>query len=257
MAIARMLAIWSTLLVAGVAFAQEQLTIAAAADLQTVMPEIAGRFEKQTGTRINFSFGSSGNFFTQIQNGAPFDLFFSADIEYPTKLEAAGLAVPGSLYQYATGKIVLWTAKNSRIDLNRGLSVVADPSVKKLAIANPAHAPYGRAAQTALEKAGLWNKVSAKLVLGENISQTAQFVQSGNADAGILALSLVLAPAMKDQGRYYEVPQDLYPPLQQAAIILRGSQHLQLAAGFMEFLKSDDIKSLLKEYGFSTQESLH
>ena len=239
------------------AVAQEQLTIAAAADLQTVMPEIAGRFEKQTGTKINLSFGSSGNFFTQIQNGAPFDIFFSADIEYPTKLEAAGLAVPGSLHQYATGKIVLWTAKTSRIDVNRGLTVVTDPSVKKLAIANPAHAPYGRAAQTALEKAGLWNKVSAKLVLGENISQTAQFVQSGNADAGILALSLVLAPGMRDQGRYYEIPQDLYPPLQQAAIILSHSQHLQLAAGFMEFLKTAEIKSLLKQYGFSTEESSH
>jgi molybdate transport system substrate-binding protein len=239
------------------ALAQEHLNIAAAADLQTVMPEIAGRFEKQAGIKINLSFGSSGNFFTQIQNGAPFDLFFSADTEYPTKLEAAGLAVPASLHQYATGKIVLWTAKTSRIDLNRGLSVVIDPSVKKLAIANPAHAPYGRAAQTALEKAGLWNKVSAKLVLGENISQTAQFVQSGNADAGILALSLVLAPAMRDQGRYYEVPQDLYSPLQQAAIILRGSQHQQLASGFMEFLKTAEIKALLKQYGFSPQESSH
>lgn len=240
------------LVLAAPAFAQQELTVASAADLQSAMQEIATRFEKATGAKIKVSFGSSGNFFSQIENGAPFDLFFSADIDYPRKLEAAGLAVSGSLYQYATGKIVLWVPNSSSLDVNRGLNVVADPAVKKLAIANPAHAPYGRAAHAALRKAGLWDKVSSKLVLGENISQTAQFVQSGNADAGILALSLVLAPNMRDQGHYFEIPQDLYPPLQQAAIILSHSQHKELAVRFMEFLKTDEIKSLLKQYGFST-----
>jgi molybdate transport system substrate-binding protein len=232
--------------------AQQEVTVAAAADLQSVMDEIATRFVRSTSVDVKVSFGSSGNFFSQIENGAPFDLFFSADIDYPKKLEAAGLATPDSLYQYATGKIVLWVPKTSTLDISRGLSVVADPSVKKLAIANPAHAPYGRAAQAALREAGLWDKVSSKLVFGENISQTAQFVQSGNADAGILALSLVLAPGMKNQGRCFAIPQDLYPPLQQAGVILSHSQHKELAARFMDFLKTDEIKSLLKQYGFST-----
>lgn len=232
--------------------AQKELTVAAAADLQPVMKEIAWRFEKNCGCEVKVTFGSSGNFFAQIQNQAPFDLFFSADLDYPKKLEAAGLAEPGSLYRYATGKIVLWVPKNSSIDVSRGLNVVADPAVKKVAMANPAHAPYGRAAQAALRKAGLWDKASSKLVLGENISQTAQFVQSGNADAGILALSLVLSPGMKDQGRYFEIPQELYPPLQQGAIILSHSKHRELAIRFMQFLKTGETKSLLSQYGFAT-----
>ena len=240
------------LVTAASAFAQQELTVAAAADLQSVMQEIASRFEKTAGAHVKLSFGSSGNFFAQIQNGAPFDLFFSADVDYPKKLDAAGLAAPGSLYQYARGRIVLWVPKNSPVDVSKGLSAVADPAVRKLAIADPTHAPYGRAAQAALQKSGLWNDVSVKLVLGQNISQTAQFVQSGNADAGILALSLVLSPAMKDQGKYFEIQQELYPPLQQAAIILSRSQHKELAERFMQFLKSDQIRALLKQYGFST-----
>ena len=248
----RILTVLAALLVAVAAFAQEQLTIAAAADLQTVMPEIAARFEKETGSKVKLAFGSSGNFFAQIQNGAPFDLFFSADIDYPRKLESAGMAVPGSLYRYATGRIVLWAAKNAAIDVNQGLSAVADPSVKKLAIADPTHAPYGRAAEAGLRKSDLWEKVSSKLVMGENISQTAQFVESGSADAGILALSLVLAPAMKDRGKYFVIPQELYPPLQQAGVILSHSEHRELATRFMEFLKTSEIRALLKQYGFST-----
>lgn len=241
------------LLIAMQALAQDQLAIAAAADLQFVMPEIADRFEKDTGTTVKLSFGSSGNFFAQIQNGAPLDLFFSADIDYPKKLSSAGLVASGSLYQYATGKIVLWTAKDSTVDVTRGLSVVADPAISKLAIADPTHAPYGRAAEAALRKAGLWNRVSTKLVFGESISQTAQFVQSGSADAGILALSLALAPAMKGQGKYLVIPQELYPPLQQAVIILSHSQHKELAGRFMDFLKTDSIRLLLRQYGFSTE----
>ena len=239
------------LLMAVTAMGQEQLTIAAAADLQPVMQEIAARFEKTTGKHVILSFGSSGNFFTQIQNGAPFDLFFSADIEYPRKLEAAGLTAPGSLYRYATGKIAVWTRKASNIDLDQGLKVVGDSAVTKLAIANPAHAPYGRAAEAALRKSGLWEKVEKKLVLGENISQTAQFVESGNAEVGIIALSLALSPAMNNQGKYFIIPQELYPQLQQAGVILKSSRHLEIANRFMNFLKGAEAKALLKEYGFS------
>lgn len=233
---------------------QEELTIAAAADLQPVMKEIAARFEKQTGSRVKLVFGSSGNFFAQLQNGAPFDLFLSADVEYPEKLEAAGLTEPGSLYEYAIGRIVLWVPSNSHIDVNKGLRAVTDPSMRRLAVANPAHAPYGRAAETALENAGLWQQVSSKLVLGENISQTAQFAYSGNADAAILALSLVLAPAMKDKGKYFVIPQEMYPALRQAAVIIKTSAHKSLASRFIEFLKMPETRSLLTQYGFQEPE---
>jgi molybdate transport system substrate-binding protein len=236
-------------------FAQENLTVAAAADLQPVMTDIAARFEQQSGARVKLSFGSSGNFFAQIENGAPYDVFFSADVDYPTKLQAAGLTEPGSLYRYATGKIALWASGGSTVDVSKGLSVLGTDAVQKIAIANPAHAPYGRAAEAALKSAGLWDSVSSKLVLGENIAQTAQFVQSGNADVGIVALSLVLAPGMKSKGKYFVVPQNLYPPLQQAAVILKNSQHKNLARTFLQFVKSSEISSLLRRYGFSPGET--
>lgn len=235
-------------------FTREELSIASAADLQSVMNEIATRFQKQSGSSVRVTFGSSGNFFAQIQNGAPFDLFFSADVEYPKKLQVAGLVEEGSLYQYATGAIVLWALKRSEVELSKGLNVIEDAKVKRLAIANPAHAPYGRAAEAALKNAGLWQSASSKLVLGENISQAAQFVQSGNADAGILALSLALTPAMKERGNYFEIPRQLYPPLQQGVVILSHSAHKQLAAQFIAFLKSAEVKSLLKQHGFVTPE---
>jgi molybdate transport system substrate-binding protein len=237
-------------------FGQPEISVAAASDLQPALTEIAVRFEKQSGGNVKLSFGSSGNFFAQIQNGAPYDLFFSADVDYPKKLESGGLAEPGSLYQYAIGRIVLWVPNASIIEVTKGLNVLADPAVKRLAIANPAHAPYGRAAEAALKKAGLWERVAPKVVLGENISQTAQFVQSGNADAAILALSLVLSPGMKNQGRYFDIPQELYPPLCQAAVILRSSQHQEAARRFIEFMKTSEIKTLLKQYGFALEETI-
>ncbi|MFL6440053.1 MAG: molybdate ABC transporter substrate-binding protein [Terriglobales bacterium] len=232
-------------------FAEQEITVAAAADLQPMMQELATRFESQTHSKVKLSFGSSGNFFAQVQNGAPYDLFFSADVSYPQKLQDAGLAQPGSLYEYARGKIVLWAPQGSVIDVNKGLSVAADPAVKRLAIANPAHAPYGRAAQAALTKVGLWEKVARKLVMGENIAQTAEFVQSGNADAGILALSLALSPSMRNEGRYFEIPQQLYPPLRQSVVILKRSQHKEDAEKFLEFMKTPATKSLLLQYGFA------
>ena len=215
------------------------------------MNEMAAHFERQGSSSVKVAYGSSGNFFVQIQHGAPFDLFFSADVSYPQKLQDAGLTQPGSLYEYATGKIVFWVPKTSVIDVSKGLSVVADPAVKRLAIANPAHAPYGRAAQAALRKAGLWEKVAPKVVMGENIAQTAEFVQSGNADVGILALSLALSPSMRNEGRYFEIPQQLYPPLRQAVVILKRSQHKEDAEKFLEFMKTPATKSLLLQYGFA------
>jgi molybdate transport system substrate-binding protein len=231
--------------------AAQEITLAAAADLQFAFQDVTERFQKDTGKHVKLIFGSSGNFFTQIQNGAPFDLFFSADIDYPRQLEAAGLAEPGTLYEYATGKIVLWVPNESKLDLSRGLKVLLDPGIKKIAIANPQHAPYGRAAVAAMQHEGIYDKVAAKFVLGENISQTASFVASGSAGIGIIALSLALAPAMKEKGRYVEIPDSEYPPIRQAAVILKSSKQKETARQFLDYLKTPVILDLLKTYGFS------
>jgi molybdate transport system substrate-binding protein len=228
-----------------------QVTVAAAADLQFAFQDVAARFQKETGKNVELIFGSSGNFYTQIQNGAPFDAFFSADIDYPKKLEAAGLTEPGTLYQYATGKIVLWVSNDSKLDLGQGLKVLLDPTIRKIAIANPEHAPYGRAAVAAMRHDNVYDKVAGKFVLGENISQTATFVASGSAEIGVLALSLALAPAMKQKGRYAEISADEYPPLDQAAVILKSSRQKEIARQFIDFLKTPPILELLRSYGFS------
>lgn len=231
--------------------AGQEITVAAAADLQFAFQDVAARFQKDTGKTVKLIFGSSGNFFAQIQNGAPFDLFFSADIDYPTKLEAAGLAEPGTLYPYAAGKIVLWASNESKLDLSRGMTILLDPGIRKIAIANPEHAPYGRAAVAAMKRENIYDEVSGKFVLGENISQTASFATSGSADIGIVALSLALAPAMKEKGRYAEIPSETYPPIEQAAVILRSSRQKDTARQFIDFLKTPPLLDLLRNYGFS------
>ena len=228
----------------------QEISIAAASDLQFVFKEVAGRFEKQSGASVKLSFGSSGNFFSQIQNGAPFDLFFSADIEYPQKLESGGFTEPGTLYQYARGKIVLWVPNESEIDVGQGLKALLSSRIKKVAIANPAHAPYGRAAVAAMKSAGVYEGVSQKLVFGENISQAANFVASGNAGAGIIALSLALSPNMKLKGRYFLIPLDSYPPLDQAGVALKSSSNKKVAGCFLEFLQTPEIVELMEQYGF-------
>jgi molybdate transport system substrate-binding protein len=168
--------VWISVLLSAVARPQgKEIRVAAAADLKFAMTEMAAEFEKQTGTSVLVTYGSSGNFFSQIQNGAPFDLFFSADIDYPRKLELAGCADPGTLYEYAMGRLVIWTPVDSKLDAAKlGWTILLDASVQKIAIANPEHAPYGRAAVAALGKAGIYESVKAKLVYGENISQAAQ-----------------------------------------------------------------------------------
>ncbi len=228
----------------------EEITVAAAADLQFALKDISNRFEQQTGNKVNLIFGSSGNFFSQIQNGAPFDVFFSADLDYPKKLEVAGHAEPNTLYQYATGKVVLWVRNDSKLDLSKGLAVLLDPSVNKVSIANPAHAPYGRAAMAALDHEKLSEKLKDKFVLGENVSQAAQFIESGSAEAGIVALSLAVAPAMKEKGRYVEIPTSFYPPLQQGCVVLASSKKKPTALVFVEFLKKPEIIEFLKHSGF-------
>ncbi|HEX9110164.1 MAG TPA: molybdate ABC transporter substrate-binding protein [Terriglobales bacterium] len=232
-------------------FAQE-ITVAAAADMNAVLPELAARYTKQTGHVVKLSFGSSGNLTNQIRNGAPFDLFFSADEEYPKQLVANGLAVQDSLYRYAVGRLVLWIPSESALDLQKlGMQALLDPSVKKIAIANPQHAPYGRAAEAALRHFGIYDQVAAKLVLGENVAQAAQFVESGNAQAGLIALSHALAPAMKDKGRYWTVPLESYPTLNQAAVVLSRSKRPDAAQEFLKFVRSSENVSLLNNFGFS------
>jgi molybdate transport system substrate-binding protein len=236
----------------GLANAQT-LTIAAASDLQSVLPTIALDFEKQSGITTRLTFGSSGNFFSQLQNGAPFDVFLSADIDYPQQLIKGGQAVGETLYEYAAGRIVLWTRKETGINLVRGLQILSDPRVRRIAIANPEHAPYGRAAVAALRHEHLYDTVQSKLVLGENISQAAQFVQSGNADVGIIALSVALAPALKSDGVYMEIPLSMYPPIQQGAVVLRSSKNQPAARDFLKFLKRPESLKLLADFGFAVK----
>jgi|SRR5579863_6615486 molybdate transport system substrate-binding protein len=231
----------------------QEITVAAAADLQFAMQDIATRFQKETGKTVKLTYGSSGNFFQQIQNGAPFDIFFSANLDYAKKLDAAGLTEPGSYYQYAKGKIVIWVPKESKLDLTPGLKAFLDPSVKKIAVANPQHAPYGQAAVAAMQNQNVYEKVKDRFVLGENISQTASFVVSGSADVGIVALSLALSPNMKDKGRYVEVPADEYPPIEQACVILGSSKNKETARQFMAFIKTSAIADVLRSYGFDVQ----
>jgi molybdate transport system substrate-binding protein len=226
------------------------ITVAAASDLTFAVNEIGANFEKATGCSVRVSTGSSGNFLSQIENGAPFDVFFSADIEYPRKLEAEGLAAPGSTYLYAIGKIVLWVRNDSPLDISRGFAALRDPGLHKVAIANPLHAPYGRAAEDALRKAAVYDAVKDKLVLGENISQAAQFAESGNADAGILALSLAVAPGMKEKGRFWRVPENLYAPIEQGVVVIRASNNPQGAQAFLDFIKTPATAALLEQYGF-------
>lgn len=233
----------------------EEITIAAAADLNFAFKELISEYEKASGNQAKVTLGSSGNFFAQIQHGAPFDIYFSADISYPKKLEEAGLTIPGSLYRYAIGRIVLWTRHDSPINVTQGLAALRQPSAKKIAIANPTHAPYGRAAVAAMEHFKMYDEVKDRLVLGENVSQAAQFVESGAADVGIIALSLALAPAMKTKGTYWEIPADAHPVLDQGVVILKSSKRQESARQFLEFIKSRQGRAIMTRYGFDVPEA--
>jgi len=228
----------------------EEITIAAASDLNFAFKELVAEYEKSTGNHVKLTLGSSGNFFAQIQNGAPFDLYFSADIAYPRKLEEAGLTVPGSLYQYAVGRIVLWTGNGSHLDFSKGLQILSETTIRKIAIANPKHAPYGRAAVAAMEYAQVYDQIKDKLVLGENISQAAQFVESGAADVGIIALSLAFAPPMQAAGHYWEIPADAYPPIEQGAVLIMSGKNQERAKDFLSFIQGAEGQAMMKRYGF-------
>lgn len=233
---------------------QTTLTVAAAANLQPAVKEIAQKFEKQTGTHVALVFGSSGNLATQIEHGAPYDVFLSADMSYPLRLANEGLGMRESLRRYAVGKLVLWTRKDSRIDLERlGERALLDPAVRKIAIGNPAHAPYGLAAEAYLKSSNLRNQVKDKLVLGEDVAQTAQFVISGNAQIGIIPLSLALAPKMVETGTYHALKNA--PAVEQGAIALSKAANKSAATKFLEFMRSPDAVAVLRHYGYEVPEA--
>ena len=230
----------------------QELKIAAASDLTPAMPKLSEAFAKQTGVQLKVSFGSSGNFFAEIRNGAPFDVFLSADRSYPETLEQTGKADKSTAI-YARGKLVVWVPNRLGLEPSTdNLKILTNSNVKKIAIANPEHAPYGRAAVAAMVHFKLYDQVKSKLVLGENVSQTAQFAQSGNADAALISLAQALSDTLKNSGRYALVPPESYPNLDQAAMVLRSSQNKQNAHRFVEFLQSPAAQKILNEYGFET-----
>ncbi|MCW5556161.1 MAG: molybdate ABC transporter substrate-binding protein [Verrucomicrobiae bacterium] len=229
-----------------------EITIAAAADLKFAMDELIGEFRTNHPTiAVKVTYGSSGNFYAQLQNRAPFDLYFSADIDYPRKLAEAGHALDTNVFHYAVGRIVVWTPTNSPIDVEKlGIQSLLAPGVKKIAIANPQHAPYGRAAVAAMKSLGVHDQAEPRFVLGENIAQTAQFVQSGAADIGIIALALAVAPQMRDAGRYWEIPLDSYPRMDQGGMIVKWTKAPEAARTFRDFVLNDHGREVLKRYGF-------
>jgi len=228
----------------------QALYIAAAADLTLCLQDLDAVFARtHPEIELKATTGSSGNFLAQIRNGAPFDVFLSADMSYPRQLVQDGQADESTLTLYAIGHLVLWST-NPAVDVNQGLTVLKGDAVKKFAIANPDVAPYGRAARAALEKAGLWDALQPRLVRGENIAQTAQFVQSGNVDAGIVALSLVMAPKVAGTGRFWRIPEDQYPLLEQGAVVTAKGGANPAARAYIEFLRSPEARAVFDKYGF-------
>jgi molybdate transport system substrate-binding protein len=232
--------------------APNRVRVAAAADLKFALDEVVTTYRAtHPNVEIVVTYGSSGNFFSQLSHQAPYDLFLSADAAYPLRLVEAGLAVKGSEFHYARGRVVLWVRKDSPLDVGkRGLGALLDPSLRRVAIANPRVAPYGRAAEAALKTAGLYEKVQDKLVLGENVAQTAQFAESGAADAALIALSLATAPVMREKGRFWPVPAKLHPPIEQGGATMAWAENPAATAAFRAFLVGKDGLSVLEHYGF-------
>ncbi len=234
------------MLVALPAWAAE-LKVAAAVSAKDALDEITGQFEKKTGNHVSVTYGSSGKLFTQVSQGAPFDLYFSADTESPAELFKQGLCEPPK--RYGRGRLVLWTLKPSPLDIDKGLKTLLDPRIQKVAIANPVVAPYGRAAVETMRFAKVYEQVEKKLVKGENISQTAQFVDSGAADIGFLSLSLAYSPKLKERGKYWMVPLNLHQPIDQDAAVLKGSQELATARQFLSFCTSGETREVWHRFG--------
>ncbi len=242
----------SLLLVCSLLFAvsahAEKLTIAAAADLKFAMGEIVATFKQvHTADQVEVIYGSSGKFHTQIQQGAPYDLYFSADIAFPRELAKAGFAA-SEVKPYAFGRIVLWSTSLDASKMT--LASLTDAKIARIAIANPKHAPYGKRAEEALRASGLWEKVEPKLVYGENIAHTAQFVQTGNAQVGIIALALAVNPELASKGGYWLIPDTLHEPLEQGFIITKRAEGNALAKQFADYMGSQTARAVMTQYGF-------
>ena len=226
--------------------------VAAASDLQFALGEVVRAFESRNrDVRVAVAYGSSGTYHAQIVQRAPFDMFLSADMSYPRDLVAKGLAAQEGAFLYAIGRIVLWVPQGSPLDVERlGMAVLRDGRIRHVAIANPMHAPYGRAAEAALRKAGILDQVRPKLVFGENVAQAAQFVESGAADIGIIARSLALAPPMRAKGRYWEIPRDAHPVMEQGGVVLKAARDPEAANLLRRFLESAEARTILTTFGF-------
>jgi molybdate transport system substrate-binding protein len=226
----------------------EKVTIAAAADLKFAMDEIVSIFKTTNpGDELDVIYGSSGKFHTQIQQGAPYDLFFSADIGFPRELAKTGFAA-SEVKTYAVGRIVLWSTRMDATKIT--LDSLTDPKITRVAIANPKHAPYGKRAEEALRASGVWDKIGPKLIYGENIAHTAQFVQTGNAQVGIIALALAVNPELAIKGGYWLVPDKLHNPLEQGFIITQRAAGSALAKRFANYMGSKGARAVMAKYGF-------
>lgn len=229
-----------------------EVAVAAASDLKFAFDELLVEFAKQhPDIQTKVTYGSSGNFFAQLSNKAPFDLYLSADVDYPRKLVEQDLAIADSLLSYAIGHVVVWVPKDSPLKVeDSGLQTLLDPAVQKIAIANPKHAPYGRAAVASLKSSMIYELIEDKLVLAENIAQAAQFVETGAADIGIISLSLAMAPTLSDKGRYWQIPATAHPPIEQAGVILSWARDIDAANEVKLYLTSAAGREVLKKYGF-------
>lgn len=225
--------------------------IAAAASVKPALEEVATAFREQNpGVQVTTTYGASGTFVAQITNQAPFDLFLSADAEYPQRLVSQGAASPGDYFRYATGRLVIWTRAGRSLPFDlEGLRAVEASSVQTLAMANPRHAPYGRAAEAALKTAGVWDAVRTRVAYGESVEQAASILKAGTADVGFLPASLATSPALAD-GRVWPVPTDLYPPIEQAGVVLARAADRAAAVRFRDFLIGPSGQAVLSRHGF-------
>lgn len=236
--------------------AQGPVRIAAAADLAPVLPPILEQFKQTTGIDAQATYQASATLATQIQNGAPFDVFLSADLGYPQRLIAAGLTqglgegASGTPITYAEGTLVLWERKDSHLP-PPSLDLLRNPGLQRLAIANPERAPYGKAAVAALEKLGLYASFKGRLATAENISQAAEYAQSGNADAGLISLTSAMTPKLSSAGKYFVIPRDLYSPIEQGAVLVSKSSQRVAAKKFLVFLMSAPVQEELRKYGLT------
>ncbi len=235
---------------------QSVARVAAATDLKFALDEMVDLFRvRHPNIKVQVTYGSSGNFYAQLSNRAPFDVFLSADVDYPHRLVREGLASADDEFLYGVGRIVIWVPQSSSIDVEKlGMKSLLSPNARKIAIANPRHAPYGRAAEAAMRSMGVYEQVKDRLVLGDTVLQAGQFVESGSADIGIISRSHALAPSLRGKGRFWEVPLDAYPRRVQGGVILSWAQDRSAAEALRDFVLGEEGRTILRRYGFDIPE---